>query len=95
MRIVTINHNYSMLKCMKNALTGLIDRIVQGCKSDYRKTFTICIRRNIVEARSLKEIDRTRDHLCRWKLSDNGGIIFLDMMTCKRHFRYGYKVKTH
>ena len=76
MRIVKINHNYSRLKCMKISLTSLIDRFVQNCKSDYRKTFTICIRRNIVEARSLAEIDRTRDHLCRRKLADNGGMIF-------------------
>ena len=36
----TINYYYSMLKCMKIPLTGLIDRFVRGCKSDYRKTFT-------------------------------------------------------
>lgn len=95
MRIVTIDYYYSMLKCMKIALTGLIDRFVQHCKSDYRKTFTICIRRNIVEARSLAEIDRTRDRFCRCDITDSGGMIFLDRMTSKRHARHSYKIEAH
>ena len=84
-----------MLKCMKIPLTGLIDRFARGCKSDYRKTFTMCIRRNIVEARSLIEIDCTRDRFCRYEHTENGRMVLLDMMTCKRHVRHGFKIKTH
>ena len=68
---------------MKIPLAGLIDRFVQGCKSDYRKTFTICICRNSVEARSLKETDRTGDRFCRCDIAESDGVILLDMMTSK------------
>jgi hypothetical protein len=45
----------------ENCSSRLINRFVRDCKSDCRKTFTICVRRNIVEVRSLIEIERTGD----------------------------------
>jgi hypothetical protein len=80
---------------MKIALSALIKRFVQGRESDYRKTFTICLRRNIVAAPSLVEIDRTRDRFHRCKLADRDEMIFLDRKTSKRLVRYGRKIEAH
>jgi hypothetical protein len=84
-----------MLKCMRIPLAGLIDQIVQGCKSDYRKFFTICIRRDIDQALSLIKIVRTRVRFSRCELAQSVGMIFLDVMTSKRHVRHGFKIKMH
>ena len=66
-----------------NRSSRLIDRFARDCKSACRKTFTICIRRNIVEARSLLEIARTGDRFWRCEIAEIGGMIFLDRMTSK------------